>query len=65
MEASELIKRRLDGENHEEYPHVVVPLMGCFKNKTGERNILLALASVTASGIEVRKWVERFIILLI
>ena len=64
MEASELIRRRLDGKNHEDFPHVVIPLMGRFKNETGERNILFALASVTASGIEVRKWVERLIILL-
>ena len=65
LEASELVKRRLDGKDHKDHPHVVVPLMGRFKNETGERNMLLALASKTSSGIEIRKWVERLIILLI
>ena len=64
MEASELVKRRLDGRDHPDHPHVVIPLMGRFKNETGERNLLLTLASVTQSGIEIRKWVERLIILL-
>ena len=65
LEASELVKHRLDGRNHDEYPHVVVPLMGRFKNETGERNMMLALASTTSSGIEIRKWLERLIILLL
>lgn len=65
MEASELIKRRLDGKDHPDHPHVVIPLMGRFKNETGERNLLLTLASETQSGIQIRKWVERLIILLI
>ena len=65
LEASELVKRRLDGKDHEKHPHVVIPLMGRFKNETGERNMLLVLASRTSSGIEIRKWVERLIILLI
>ena len=64
LEASELVKRRLDGKNHEDHPHVVIPLMGRFKNETGERNMLLALASRTSSGIEIRKWVERLVVLL-
>ena len=65
MEASELVRRRLDGKHHPDHPHVVIPLMGRFKNETGERNLLLTLASETQSGIEIRKWVERLIILLI
>ena len=64
LEASELVKRCLDGKFHESHPHVVAPLMGRFKNETGERNMLLALASVTHSGIEIRKWIERLVILL-
>ena len=64
LEASELVKRSLDGKLHETHPHVVAPLMGRFKNETGERNMLLALASVTSSGIEIRKWLERLVILL-
>ena len=34
MEASELVKRRLNGKHHPEHPHVVVPLMGRFKNES-------------------------------
>ena len=64
MEASELVKKRLDGKHHPTHPHVVIPLMGRFKNETGERNLLLTLASTTQSGIEIRKWIERLIILL-
>ena len=64
MEASELIKRRLDGKDHHDHPHVVIPLMGHFKNKAGESNLLLTLASETQSGIEIHKWIERLIILL-
>ena len=65
LEASELVRRRFDGRDHEKHPHVVAPLMGRFKNETGERNMILAWASKTASGIEIRKWLERLIILLI
>ena len=36
LEASELVKHRLDGKDHLEHPHVVIPLMGRFKNETGE-----------------------------
>ena len=64
MEASELVRRRLDGKDHALHPHIVVPLMGRFKNEVGERNVLFALASETASGIQVRRWVERLVILL-
>ena len=45
LEALELFKRRLDGKNCKELPHMVAPLMGRFKNETGERNMILALAS--------------------
>lgn len=43
LEASELIKRHLDGKYHTSLPHVVAPLMGRFKNETGERNVLIPL----------------------
>ena len=39
--------------------------MGRFKGKTGERNVLLALANETKSGLNVRVWVTRLIRLLI
>jgi hypothetical protein len=44
--------------------HVVVPLMGRFKGETGERNVLCLLASVTKSGIDIRRWVERLVFIL-
>jgi len=44
--------------------HVVVPLMGRFKNETGERNLVLVLANETNGGLKVRKWIDRFTALL-
>ena len=64
-EGSELIKRRDDGKNHPTHPHVVLPLMGRFKGETGERNVLLVLANKTQGGLEIRRWLERLIELLI
>ena len=43
--------------------HVVVPLMGRFKNETGERNLVLVLANETKGGLKVRKWIDRFMVL--
>ena len=51
LEASELCKRVQAGKNHRSAPHVLVPLMGRFKGENGERNVLLALSSVTDNGI--------------
>ena len=60
LEASELCKRIGDGRMHRPAPHVLVPLMGRFKGENGERNVLLALSSVTDNGrIPIRRWVER------
>ena len=36
LEASEQVKHCLDGKDHEEHPHVVIPMMGYFKNETGK-----------------------------
>ena len=58
LEASELIKRVLDGKNEDKNGHIVIPLMGRFKNETGERNLIIVLANITQGGIEIRKWVE-------
>ena len=33
--------------------------MGRFKGENGERNLMLCLARVTKSGIQIRRWVER------
>jgi hypothetical protein len=65
IEASELVKRRDDGRKLDEDGHVVVPLMGRFKNEMGERNLLLVLANKTNGGLEIRKWVDRLSALLL
>ena len=65
LEASETSKRIREGKEHAQHPHVLAALMGRFKSKTGERNMLFTLANVTASGIQVRKWIERLVELLV
>ena len=59
-----MIKRRKDGLVEGPLGHIVVPLMGRFKGEAGERNLLLVFANVTNSGLQVRKWVELLIALL-
>jgi hypothetical protein len=66
MECSELCRRVLDGKFHPSAPHVIVPLMGRFKEETGERNVMLAFASQSdTSKLPIRLWVERLVSVLI
>ena len=65
LEVSEFVKRRDDGRNLRENGHVVIPLMGRFKNETGERNLVIVLANLTKGGLPVRKWIDRFTALLL
>jgi hypothetical protein len=58
IEASELIKRRHDGRVHAKHGHCIIPLMGRFKQETGERNLIIVLANETKSGLKIRKWVD-------
>jgi hypothetical protein len=44
-------------------PHVIIPLLGRFKNEIGARYHLTPLAAVTASGINVHLWVSRLVAL--
>ena len=37
--------------------HVVIPLLGKFKNEDGSRYHLMLSCNTTKSGLEVRKWV--------
>jgi hypothetical protein len=60
VEASSLCYYGDKGEQ-EGRAHVVIPLMGRFKGETGERNVLRPLVKVTASGIEINRWVSRLI----
>ena len=39
--------------------HVVIPLLGRFKNEDGERWHLMVSVPITTSGIQARKWIER------
>ena len=64
-EASEFVKRRDDGRNLAVNGHVVIPLMGRFKNETGERNLVVVLANVTNGGLQVRRWIDRLTALLL
>lgn len=50
-----------DGKLDMEDPHVVVPLLGRFKNEVGERFHLVLLASTTRSGLEPRAWIEALV----
>jgi hypothetical protein len=48
-----------DGTDLSGAPYIVIPLIGEFKGKSGARHHLMALASVTRSGIELRGWIEK------
>jgi hypothetical protein len=65
LEASEFVRRRDDGRDREEDGHVIVPLMGRFKNETGERNLLMVLANRTKGGLDIRRCVDRFTSILL
>jgi hypothetical protein len=41
--------------------HVVIPLLGRFKNEDGERWHVMASVSVTQSGLKVRRWLEKLV----
>ena len=42
-------------------PHVFIALLGEFKGELGFRYHIMALASTTSSGIELRWWIETLI----
>jgi len=46
------------GKMHED-SYVCLPLMGRLKNDDGERNVIRFVVGKTASGIPVRRWIER------
>ena len=64
LERSDLCRFIDRGRHDPEAPHVVIPLLGRFKGEVGERCHLLLLANETASGIPVRKCVDRMVTLL-
>jgi hypothetical protein len=52
------LKPRADFSN---YPNIIVMLIGEFKGGLGTRHHLIALASQTKSGIELRWWLEELL----
>ena len=60
LEAGEFVRRRDDGRLLERNGHCVIPLMGRFKNETGERNLVMVLANETKSGLGIHYWVDKF-----
>ena len=62
-EASDLCKMIDYGRSHVT-KYVLLPLKGEFKNEVGERNVLCALVGTTSSGIPVRTWFERWVLIL-
>ena len=56
------MKRCKDGKYHVVLvPHLIAPLLGRFKNETGERNVLIPLPNVTANRLKIRVWIERLV----
>ncbi len=43
------------------YPYIIVTLIGEFKGELGTKHHLIALASCTSSGIELRWWLEELL----
>ena len=41
--------------------HVVIPLLGCFKNEDGEKLHLMLLVSTIQSGLKPCFWVEKLL----
>lgn len=60
VEASNLCKFADETQLHGR-DYFIVPMMGRFKGETGERNILRVLVKITASGIEIGKWIARLV----
>jgi hypothetical protein len=54
------IREHLVERGRNKIPHVIIALLGRFKNEHGDSNYhLLPVVNVTHSGIEVRRWIER------
>lgn len=54
------IREHLVESGKNKIPHVIVALLGRFKNEHGDSNYhLLPVVNVTRSGLEIRRWIER------
>jgi hypothetical protein len=49
------------GADFTNYPYIIVMLIGKFKGELGMKHHLIALASTTLSGIELRGWMEQLL----
>jgi hypothetical protein len=49
------------GADFSNNPYIIVTLIGKFKEELGTRHHLIALASQTKSGIELRCWLEELL----
>ena len=66
VELGGLIKHIDDRKGEfEKHPHMVIPLLGRFKNESGEKWHLLLAAAKTASGFRLRVWVEILLYVLL
>jgi hypothetical protein len=50
-----------EGKTDDENAHVVIPLLGRFKNEAGEQYHLLAIPSATKTGFQPRWWIELLV----
>ena len=46
------------------WSHESGTMKNILKNETGERNVLIPLPNVTASGLKIRDWIERLVTVL-
>jgi hypothetical protein len=58
IEVSELVRSGNDGSDMKDKGHCMIPLMGRFKQETGERNLIMVLANETNGSLLVRKWID-------
>ena len=52
-------------EENPMHEHIIIPLLGRFKNEDGERWHVMLSVGVTNSKFEVRKWLERLVDILV
>lgn len=64
VDADRLCKNISVGKYDKRCPHVIVPLLGRFKSEDGDRMHVIPIVNETRSGIKVRLWLERLVVLL-
>ena len=65
VKLSGIIQQIYDGKGeHEELPHMVIPLLEKFKNESGQRWYLMMAPTETASGFKPRVWMGKLLLVL-